>query len=200
MKKSMLALAATLAFSTICFAQTPSFTVVSPNGGTLTNGTVVTINWIPPVGVNTVRISLNTDHYHGTYITQMATNSGQYSWVVNRQNYDRAYYSKFFISIDGCTTNHWCGVGDGEYFTLVDNKPKPANVTSVSKVYQDSDYQYFEIDATGDSGFTHYLEYSTDMSHWTRFEESLSVPVDGNLLWYVQSTESKLFFRVAATY
>ena len=180
-------------------AQPPTFTILAPNSGVLTNGTSVEIRWIPPTNVSEVRLILCPDETHGSFITQSTANSGTYTWVVNRQGYD-TNFTTFFITVDGCTPDNWCGTGSGGYFTIVDAPPNPAMITGVSNIGNDSGYQYLEIDAIGDNGFTHYLEYSFDVMSWKRLTDSPEQPKDGKLSWYVKSANPRVFFRVVATY
>lgn len=197
MKHLFIAILAVLYSSFASLAQSPTFELYSPLDSVLTNGTTIKIKWVPPSGVTTVRITLSPDASHGTFITQSATNSGEYVWIVNRQGYDARYYSNFSISVSGCTTNYWCGTGYGPQFTIVDKQPAKSMLSKIEKVFEDEEYSYFEIDGTAEPNFTHFLECSWDMEEWYRLTDSATAPSDGILQWYVRTAEKNLFFRVA---
>lgn len=189
----MIAIALTMSF--LAFTGSGStIEVLQPQAGTtLTNGARFTIKWTPLPDVTTVRISLCPDEYHGGFITQSAPNTGEYSWTVDRVNYDPKYYKSFFISVQGSDPRFHVWTADSGYFTIVDGivaPPKPELVpVRIRKVVS--------VEWTANTNHYYHVQASTNLLDWDVVAEGQ--PADTNAIALFYAEDAHQYFKVLDT-
>lgn len=194
MKRAVYALICFLAISIGIKAQP---VILSPtNGQVFYNGDVMQITWkSPEIGSSeNVWILLQmTGTDEGSWIAADVTNNGTYTW--SAVNYNITHTNFTITVMDDY---------DSAPISIViingSRPPTPSKLTSISDVGPYQGYEVYQVSGTCQSGYTNYLEYSTNLFSWNRFTDTPECPTNNQIGWYVESIEPKLFFRVATVY